>query len=114
MDRPIGDETVDRDLARLFDQAHEPLPPEAFSFAVERRVQRSRTRRGFWRIAWLVDVLIGALLLSPYVMDGSVAMADALSIGIARFGSALMSPIGVGCSLAFGAWFLRRIRRLAA
>jgi Asp-tRNA(Asn)/Glu-tRNA(Gln) amidotransferase A subunit family amidase len=113
-DEPDRDETVDRDLAKLFQQAHAPLPADNFSFAVERSVQRARTRRRFWRVVLFVDVLVVALLVSPYVMDGSVALADSLSIGIAHLASALLSPIGMGCSLAFGAWFLRRIRRLAA
>jgi len=108
------DETVDRDLARLFAQAHELLPPETFALAVERSVQRSRTRRRFWRMVLFVDMVVGALVLSPFVMEGSVAMANYLSMGIAHLGSALLSPIGIGCSLAFGAWFLRRIRRQAA
>jgi len=108
------DEPFDRDLARLFDQTQESLPPGDFSLAVEQRVRHAQRRRRFWHVMLVFDVLVGALVVSPYVMDGSVVLADYLSRAMAHLGSALISPIGMGCSLAFGAWFLRRIRRLAA
>jgi hypothetical protein len=107
-------EAFDRDLARLFDQTHETLPAAEFSFGVEQSIRHARRRSRFWRVVIFVDLLVGALLVTPYVMDGSVAVADYLSIAIADLGGALMSPYGMGCSLVFGAWFLRRVRRLAA
>ena len=108
------DEPFDQDLARLFDQTHEPLQTADFSLGVGLRIRHARRRSRFLRVVLVVDVAVAALIAAPYAMDASVAMADYLSIGIAGLGSALASPLGIGCSLAFGAWFLRRIRRLAA
>jgi len=108
------DEPFDRNLAGLFDQKHEPLQPTDFSLAVERRVEHVRRRRRFWHAVALIDVLVAALIVTPYVMDGSAAMAAYLSSAVASLGNAMLSPIGIGCSLAFSAWFLRRIRRMAA
>ena len=108
------DEPLDRDLARLFDQTHESLPATDFSLRVEQSIRHTRRRRRFWHVVGLIDLVVGALLLAPYAMDASVAMADYLSMGITQLGTALASPLGMGCSLVFGMWFLRRIRRLAA
>ena len=108
------DEPFDQNLARLFDQAHEPLPGADFSLGVERSIRHARRRGRFWRVVLFIDLVVAALILSPYALDGSVAIADSLSTAIAHLGGALISPYGIGGSLAFSAWFLRRLRRLAA
>ncbi len=105
-------ERWDEDLTRLFDEARQPLPAEEFAERVAfrvRRVQRWRTRRRL--VSWLLAAAC-AFAVSPYVLQGSFALAACMDRWLPSLGGALLSPAGWVFPILFALWLLRRVGML--
>lgn len=87
---------LDDTLTRLFAEAQETLPEEAFVRRVAVRVRHARRRRGFWQAALAAAGAGLAVAATPYVAEGSLTVASHL-------GNALASPVCLACALAIAA-----------
>jgi hypothetical protein len=76
----------DDTLTRLFAEARETLPPDDFLENVARRMSHARRRRAIGQTAVAIAAVAVAIALTPYVAEGSLAVASHL-------GNALGSPI---------------------
>jgi len=104
---------LDETLARLFAEDRETLPDEDFLQAVALRMSRARRRRALGRAGLAVATAGVAITLTPYVAEGSLALASHLGTWLPAFGTALTSPAAWACSLAAAAWVLRRARHVS-
>jgi len=99
---------LDENLVRLFEDAHAPLPPEAFLELFERRAARAWRARFSLQVAGICLLAVIAALIAPYAIQGSLALSRDVSAGLSSVGLAMMSPAGWAGSLLLGAWVLRR------
>lgn len=90
----------DDTLGRLFAEAREELPVEDFLEQVAAGMRRARRRRTMRLAVFVAAAAVLALVLTPYVVAGSLAWLPGI-------GNALTSPISWICALAIIA---RRLR----
>ena len=103
-------EPLDQDLLRHFDAAAEtPLPDVDFLIAVEARIHREKRIRTAAMTALYVALIVVAVLLTPYVVAGSLTVAATISGWLPLLGPGLLSPIGLCVSLVGAGWVLRRV-----
>ena len=98
----------DDTLTRLFAEGRETLPAEEFLENVANGMRRARRRRAIRRAAVVTVAVVLAAILTPYVAEGSLAIANHLTASLPTLGSTLASPAAWMCSLAVTAWLLRR------
>lgn len=103
---------LDDPLTRLFAEAREPLPSEDFLQSLALRMDRARRGRTLRRAALTAAAAGLAVALTPYVAEGSLTVASHVGVWVPALGNALTSPVGWACSLALGAWELRRATRM--
>jgi uncharacterized protein (DUF2062 family) len=104
---------LDDTLTRLFAEARETLPPEDFLESVALRMNHGRRERALKRAA-LMTVAAGlGIAVTPFIAEGSLTVASHLGVWLLALGNALTSPLGWACSLAVGAWGVRRARRMS-
>ncbi|HEV2270727.1 MAG TPA: hypothetical protein VGR92_14835 [Steroidobacteraceae bacterium] len=102
----------DDTLTRLFAEAQETLPEEDFLRNVTVRMTHARRRRAI-RQAALVTAAAGlAVVVTPYVAEGSLTVASHLGVWLPALGNALASPVCLACTLAIAAWRVRRTRSM--
>ncbi len=102
----------DDELACLFEEARHALPAGDFAERVASRIRKKRRRQTLRRIAvWLIGAVCVAAA-SPYIVQGSLAVADRTESWIPAVGGALLSPAGWAGSLLFALWILWRTRAL--
>lgn len=100
------------ELAGLFEEArHAPLAGD-FAERVASRIRRSRRQRTLWRTASWLLVAACAAAAAPYVLQGSLVIADRMENWLPAVGGALVSPAGWACSIAFALWILWRAKVL--
>jgi hypothetical protein len=87
----------DDTLTRLFAEARETPPSDDFLESVARRISHARRRRAIGRTAVAIAAVAVAIALTPYVAEGSLAVASHL-------GNVLSSPVAWICSLAVAAY----------
>lgn len=100
----------DDTLTRLFAERRETLPAVDFLESVAGRIRDARRQRAVRHAALMTAAAVLAIVLTPYVARGSLAVASHLAAWLPALGSALASPVGWVCSLASAAWALRRAR----
>lgn len=94
----------DDTLTRLFAEAREALPPDDFLENVARQMGHSRRRRALRRAAAAIAAAGVAVALTPFVVEGSLAVASHL-------GNALAAPIAWFCSLALAAAYRESLKK---
>jgi len=100
----------DDTLTRLFAEARETLPDEDFLRNVAMRMRHAHRRRAVRQAAFATAAAGVAAALTPYVAEGSLAVASHLGAWLPAFEDALASPIAWACALAVAAWNMRRRR----
>jgi len=101
---------LDAALVQLFAAARRPTGDAEFTQAVLERVASARRMRSAKAVAQVVLLLVAAAAAAPFVADLSLTVVRHLDVWLPSFGNALASPVGWACSLAIGAWSLRRAR----
>jgi len=101
----------DDTLTRLFADTREALPAEDFLEHVAAGMNHELRRRAIKRTAVAVAAAGVAVVLTPYIVEGSLGFVSHLGTWLPAIGNALTSPIGWACSLAFAAWGVRRAQR---
>lgn len=99
-------------LMRLFAEARAPRAGDEFVASVAARIGRARLRGRVARIAAFALLAALAVAATPYVAEGSLALADRLASGLPALGAALVSPVGWAASVVIALWSLRRLRIL--
>ena len=99
-------------LMRLFAEARAPERDEEFVASVAIRIGRARRRGTIARIGAFAALLALAVAATPYVAEGSLALAGRLVSATPALGSALTSPAGWAGSAALALWCFRRFRIL--
>ena len=100
----------DDTLTRLFAEGRETLPAEDFLENVADRMRRARHQRTIRRAALMTAAMVVAVVLTPFVAEGSLAVASHLTASLPSLGSTLASPAAWICALAITAWAVRRAR----
>jgi hypothetical protein len=100
----------DDTLTRLFAETRKSLPADDFLAGVIFRMERERRRRTIKRAAAATAAAALAMVLTPYIIEGSLAVASRLVTGLPMVENALGSPTVWLGSLAIGAWGLRRAK----
>ena len=102
----------DDQLLRLFANTRAPEKGEEFVRSVAVRIGRARLRRTSARIGAFAALLALAVAMTPYVAEGSLALAGRLVSASPALGNALVSPAGWVASTAIALWLFRRLRVL--
>jgi hypothetical protein len=102
----------DEKLLRLFAATRAPERGEEFLAGVAVRITRARLRRRIARIGAFAALVALAVAATPYVAEGSLALAGRLVNATPALGDALASPAGWTASAAFALWGFRRFRTL--
>ena len=105
-------EPWDDDLARLFEQSRRAVPERDFGERVAGRIRAARRRRTLWRTASRLLAAACAAAASPYIVRGSLVLADRMERWLPDLGSALVSPAGWIGSILLAWWILRRAKVL--
>ncbi len=102
----------DDELAGLFEDGRRALPAGDFAERVASGIRRARRRRTLWRtVCWVIGAACIAAA-SPYILQGSLVIADWMESGFAVIGGALTSPAGWAGSILVALWILWRTRVL--
>ncbi|HEY4214563.1 MAG TPA: hypothetical protein VGM84_24015 [Steroidobacteraceae bacterium] len=105
-----GDEGLDPQLLRRFDAAAQAgLSDLDLLLAVESRIRGERRFRALVTGAFYVALVAVAILLTPYVAEASLTLAEAMGGWAPLVGPMLLTPVGFGLSLLGGGWLLRRV-----
>jgi hypothetical protein len=83
---------IDPGLMRLFAQAREPLPAEAFLEEVARGLRRAQRLRLLCSAVTLAAIAILALLLTPLVVRTSLSLAQYAAERLTALPAVLMTP----------------------
>jgi hypothetical protein len=102
----------DDQLLRLFAKTRAPEEGEEFVASVAVRISRARLRSRIARIGAFAALLALAVAATPYVAEGSLALAGRLASATPALGHALVSPAGWAGSAAFALWCFRGFRTL--
>ena len=102
----------DEQLLRRFAETRAPEGDEEFVASVAVRIGRARLRRSVTRIGTFAALLALAVAATPYVADGSLALAGRLVSATPALGNALASPAGWAGSAVIALWCFRRFRAL--
>jgi hypothetical protein len=99
----------DSDLIRLFDEAQQPLPADAFVATILENIRQSRRQRLLRQVGMTAVVLIAGAWAAPYAAEQTLRTAGWLAEGWTGQASelALASPLGWLC----GALIIWRIVR---
>jgi hypothetical protein len=100
----------DDTLTRLFAETRGTPPADDFLAGVTSRMERERRRRSIKLAAWATAAGAVAVALTPYVAEGSLAVASRLGAWLPSAGNALASPVAWLCALTVAAWGLRRAK----
>lgn len=112
MERANAMSEHDDQLLRLFAETRAPERDEEFVASVAARVGRARRRRSITRIAAFAALVALAAAATPYVAEGSLALAGRLVSSTPALGNALTSPAGWAGSAVIALWCFRRFRAL--
>ena len=99
----------DEDLTRLFAETHGYAPAEEFVTSVMTRIRRERRQRTLRYMALALLLVAAVAAATPYIAEGSLAIASRFVDGLAPFGAALGSPASWACALVLAVWVLRRV-----
>lgn len=99
----------DETLSRLFAETRQAPPPDDFLEGVTRRLRGENRRRAFRRAVVIAPAVGLALVSTPYIVAGSLAVAGRLGGWLPAIGNALTSPVAWLGALAV-AWGVRRMR----
>lgn len=96
-------------LSRLFAETRQAPPPDDFLAGVTRRLRGENRRRAIRRTVLIAAAAGLALVSTPYIAAGSLAIAGHLGGWLPAIGNALTSPVAWLGALAI-AWGVRRLR----
>ena len=103
---------IDPGLMRLFAQAREPLPAQAFMEEAARSLRRAQRLRLLWSVATLTAVAVLALLFTPFVAHGSLSLAQFATERFSVLPAVLMTPTSWLLMMLASVWLLYRARAL--
>jgi hypothetical protein len=103
---------IDPGLMRLFAQAREPLPTQAFLEEVTRELRRAQRLRLLWSAAAVTAVPILAFLLTPFVARSSLSLAQYATERLTALPAAVMTPTSWLLMMLASLWLLYRARAL--
>ena len=108
---PEDDDGLDPDLIGLFDEAHQPLPAEAFVATVFDNMRKARRQRLVNRAIGVALALVVAAWVAPYAAEQTLRIAGWVAEGLPENAGeiALASPLGWLCA-AFVTWRILRHR----
>jgi hypothetical protein len=101
----------DDTLTRLFAETRQAPPADDFLASLTSRMERERRRRAIGLAISATVAAALAIVLTPYVAEGSLAAANHLGAWLPAIGNALASPLTWLCSLAIAAASRRRANR---
>jgi len=99
-------------LLRLFAETRAAERDEEFVASVAVRIRRARLRRSITRIGTFAAFVALAVAATPYVAEGSLALAGRLVSVTPALGNTLASPAGWAGSAVIALWCFRRFRAL--